>query len=190
MLFDPGSLVGEGVALRPWRRDDAGALVAAWADPEIRAGSIPPADRSLAAAERWIEGCPHRAERGLALDLVMVDARGNLAASNLAASNRTASNVVVGEVGISAIDQRRRAALVGWWVAAPARGQRFATAGVDLFVSWLLTDGPLDAVIAEIGVDNYQSIRVAQGAGLHRARESDGTAPHVFIRRRTRPVVG
>ena len=36
------------VSLRPWRRGDAAALAAAWADPDIVAGSQPPEDRSVA----------------------------------------------------------------------------------------------------------------------------------------------
>ena len=86
--------MADEVTLRPWRVDDTPALVAAWHDDAIVAGSTPPPDRSAAAARRWIEGCDVREQRLLAVDRV-IDVAG----------------ACVGEVGLSDIDQRRGAAV-------------------------------------------------------------------------------
>ena len=71
-------LTGESVVLRPWRSDDAPALVAAWADPEIRRWAEVPAETGLDAASIWITGQALRRERRMALDLAVVDADGSV----------------------------------------------------------------------------------------------------------------
>lgn len=154
------------VTLRPWRVNDAGALSAAWSDPAIAAGSEPPPDRSTAAAERWIEGCAVREQRLLAIDRV-IDADG----------------VCVGEVGLSNIDQRRGAALIGWWTAAAHRGNGYASAGVEAMAALAFAEFGLTALVAEIGVDNAASARVAERAGFELLREGSGEQPHAFVRR-------
>jgi RimJ/RimL family protein N-acetyltransferase len=149
--------------LRPWRAADADALVAAWADPEILQGSSPPNDRSLAAATRWITSAEDRYERGLAVDLAVANID---------------NDAVVGEVGLSSIDQRRGAALIGWWVAAEARGKGVATEAIDAFAAWALADGGLVAVVAEISPDNLASRRVAENCGFQ------PLGPNAWVRRR------
>lgn len=149
--------------LRPWRPRDAAALAAAWTDPEILRSSKPPADRSVAAAERWISTAETRYERGLAVDLAVAT---------------TEDDTVVGEVGLSSIDPRRGAALIGWWTAAEARGLGVATTAVDAFAEWALSDGGLVAVVAEIADENLASIRVAQKSGF------SPLGPNAWVRKR------
>ncbi|MEO0491786.1 MAG: GNAT family N-acetyltransferase [Actinomycetota bacterium] len=158
--------MADGVTLRAWGRDDAPALVAAWHDPAIIAGSAPPEDRSLAAAERWIAGVEVRERRLLAIDRV-IDVAGEC----------------VGEVGLSDIDQRRGAALIGWWVGAGHRGHGYAAIGVEQMVLDLAPSIGVHAVLAEIGVDNPASVRVAERAGFTRLREGDTAQPHVYVHR-------
>ena len=67
----PARFVADEVTLRPWRVDDTPALVAAWHDDDIAAGSTPPPDRSAVAAARWIEGCDVREQRLIAVDRVI-----------------------------------------------------------------------------------------------------------------------
>lgn len=153
------------LTLRPWRPDDAAALSAAWHDPDIVAGSTPPADRSLAGAVRWIEGCGVREQRLLAVDRV-IDVAGEC----------------VGEVGLSDIDQRRGAALVGWWVAADHRGRGHATAGLKAMVDVAATFG-VTALVAQIAVDNEASVAVATRAGFELLREGSTEQPHVYVLR-------
>lgn len=163
-------LADEFVRLRPWRVADVEALVAAWHAPDIVAGSTPPADRTPAAARRWIEGWEDRRLTGRALDLVVAD---------------PTDDRVLGEVGLSRFDAARRAALIGWWVARVERGQGIATRAVGTVVDWALDDGRLDAVIAEIGADNAASMRVAQLCGFDVLRAATSDAAAVFVRRRS-----
>lgn len=153
--------------LRRWRVEDGPTLVAAWHDDEVIAGSLPPQDRSLDAAVRWIEGCDERERRLLAVDRV-IDLAG----------------VCVGEVGASDIDPHRRAALLGWWIGAGHRGRGHATAGVRLMCGLLFAKFDLRAIVAEISPDNETSIRVATAAGFTLLRKAAGARPHAYVRHR------
>jgi len=155
------------VSLRPWRRGDAAALAAAWADPDIVAGSQPPEDRSVAAAERWIAGCSVREERLLAIDRVL-DVAGEC----------------VGEVGASNVDHRRGAALLGWWVASQHRARGHATAGIGLMCDLLFEAFGLRALIAEIAPENEASIRLAVGLGFEPLRAATADSPAAYVLRR------
>jgi len=157
------------VTLRRWELGDAESLVAAWADPEVVAGSTPPSDAGLDAATTWIEGAGEREAANVAVDLVITD---------------PGDDHVMGEVGISSIDDVRRAAMIGWWVAADDRGRHVASCAVGMFADWMLHEGPLDHLMAEIAPGNQASIRVAMNAGFRLLRESDGNHPSVFVRDR------
>lgn len=152
--------------LRPWRVEDAPTLASAWNDPGIAAGSEPPPDRSVAAAEQWIEGCAVRENRLLAIDRV-IDVGG----------------VCVGEVGLSNIDQQRAAALIGWWTAAEHRGHGYASAGVRAMAAIASAEFDLTALVAEIGPDNAASVRVAERAGFELLREGSVERPHAYVLR-------
>lgn len=161
-------LGNEFVRLRPWRPDDAPALVAAWQDPSILAGSIPPDDRTPAGATRWIEGWELRRSSGVALDLVVAD---------------PGDDRVLGEIGLSRFDRTRRAAMIGWWTAAPERGRGIATRAVTTLVDWVLDAGRLDAVVAEIAADNHASVHVARVAGFVELRPAGEDRAAVYARR-------
>ena len=157
--------MADDITLRPWHVDDVSALVAAWHDDDIVAGSTPPADRSPAGAARWVEGWEVREQRLLAVDRV-IDVAGEC----------------VGEVGLSDIDQRRGAALIGWWIAAEHRGQGYATAGVSAMVEVASTFG-IEALVAQIDVDNLASVRVAERAGFTLLRLGTADEPHAYVHR-------
>ena len=177
MVLPVPDLAGPVTRLRPWRVTDAPALVAAWHDPVIRDRlSVPePADEASAAS--WISQRERAWADGLSVDLAVTD---------------PPSGTVIGEVGLSALDPVRRAALVGWWIAEDWRGQGRAGEAVRLVVDWALSEGPLEAVMAEIAADNRASVAVAHRAGLRRvhtprkpSREADGSQMLVFARTRT-----
>jgi RimJ/RimL family protein N-acetyltransferase len=135
--------------LRPWAAADAGALAAAWADPEIAHWTAVPADRSEAAATAWIAGWDERRRRGLALDLVVA---------------RVAdSGTVLGEVGASFLT---RPPEVGWWIVPAARGQGLATRAVRLFAARLLGSEAVTELVAEVDPANAASLAVARAANL------------------------
>lgn len=144
-------LDGPKTRLRPWRVEDASALAAAWSDLTIRERLSVPDPCDEAAAARWIGQRERAWAEGRSVDLAVTDRQ---------------SGDVIGEVGLSSIDPVRRAALAGWWMVAEWRGQGRASEAVRLMVDWVLSDGPLDAVMAEVGADNPASAALARRAGL------------------------
>ncbi len=177
MVLPVPDLAGPTTRLRPWRVTDAPALVAAWRDPVIGDRLIVPEPADEASAASWISQRERAWADGRSVDLAVTD---------------PPSGTVIGEVGLSALDPVRRAALVGWWIAEDWRGQGRAGEAVRLVVDWALSEGPLEAVMAEIAADNPASVAVARRAGLRRvqaprkpSREPDGPRPLVFARTRT-----
>lgn len=169
IVLEVPDLADDTIRLREWRHDDAPLLAAAWRDPTVIAGTRPPDDRSERAARRWIAGCETRRQAGIALDLVVASVDDDAAR---------------GEVGLSRFDAGRRAAMAGWWVAGEARGRGLASRAVDLIASWVLSEGPLVAVLAEIAPDNVASERVAAAAGFEVLRPATEDRPGVWVRRR------
>ena len=170
-------LAGPTTRLRPWRVTDAPALVAAWHDPVIRDRLRVPEPADEASAAGWISHREQAWAEGRSVDLAVTD---------------PPSGTVIGEVGLSQLDPVRRAALVGWWIAEDWRGQGRAGEAVGLVVDWALSEGPLEAVMAEISADNPTSVAVARRAGLRRvhapqkpSREPDDPRLLVFARTRT-----
>ena len=168
-------LAGPATVLRPWRVEDAPALSAAWHDPLIRNHLNVPDPCDEAAAARWIAQRERAWAEGRSADLAVTDRR---------------SGTVIGEVGLSSFDPVRRAALVGWWIADGWRDQGRASEAVQLVVDWALSDGPLDAVMAEIGTDNPASIAVARRAGMRQVdapiERGKPDGPNVLVFARTR----
>jgi ribosomal-protein-alanine N-acetyltransferase len=171
VVLEVPDLAGGRIHLRPWAVRDAASLVEAWHDPAIQAGSVPPPERSLAAAERWIEGADERRRAGVAIDLVIA----------------SDDDRAIGEVGLSRLDPERRAAIAGWWIHEADRGAGAATEAVSLFTEWALGPGRLRAVMAEIAPDNAASIRVAERSGFrviddtrNQQESARGSAPRVW----------
>ena len=169
-------LAGPTTLLRTWRVDDAPTLAAAWRDPVIGDRLRVPEPADEASAVRWISQRERAWADGRSADLAVTD---------------PPSGTVIGEVGLSGLDPRRRAALIGWWIAEGWRRQGRASEAVRLVVDWALSEGPLEAVMAEIGADNPASVAVARRAGLRRvdetrraSAESDGPPVLVFARTR------
>jgi RimJ/RimL family protein N-acetyltransferase len=123
--------------------------VAAWSDPEIARWTGVPEEHDASAATHWITGDADRRARGLSLDLVAV-----------------VDDAIVGEVGLSAIDRRRRTGEIGWWVAPHRRGRGLATRAVALVAEWAVTELSIDAVVARCHADNPASSGVARAAGF------------------------
>ena len=177
MVFPVPRLAGPTTRLRPWRAADAPVLAAAWSDTAIRTRLTVPEPADEAAASRWISQRERAWAEGRSVDLAVTD---------------PPSGAVIGEVGLSGLDPVRRAALAGWWIAESWRGQGRASEAVRLVVYWALSEGPLEAVMAEIGADNPASAAVARRAGMGRvdasgpaARESSDATVLIFARTRT-----
>jgi len=143
----PSSSEGVALLLRPWRPEDAAALVAAWADPEIQRWTGVPGARDLAAAERWIAGDEERRWRDLSLDLV-VERDGDVA----------------GEVGLSSFDRAAGTVDIGWWTTPAHRRAGVAAAAASLLVGWTRETLGLTA-LARCDPNNPGSVAVAERAG-------------------------
>lgn len=155
----PSPPLADGVVrLRPWRADDAPALAAAWADPEVQRWTAVPDRRSVDDAARWIAGEAERRRRGLALDLVVSPADPD-------------DGAVLGEVGLGPIDWAAGRANLGWWVAAPARGRGVASRAAALLAAWTVATLGL-AVDVDVDPANPASARVAE-----RVRAAAGRPP-------------
>ena len=167
-------LAGHKTRLRPWQAEDAPALAAAWNDAEIRNRLTVPEPADEAAALRWIEQRARVWSEGRSVDLVVTD---------------RSSGAVIGEVGLSSFDAARRAALIGWWIGSGWRGEGRASEAVGLVVDWVLGEGGLNAVMAEIDADNHASAAVARRAGMRRvagtgpAEERDAGSPRLLFAR-------
>jgi RimJ/RimL family protein N-acetyltransferase len=140
-----------GLRLRPWRIEDAPALVAAWADPEIERWTGVPERRDLSAAERWIAGEEERRRRDLSLDLV-VEREGEVA----------------GEVGFVPYDVGAGIVELGWWVAPAHRGFHVASTAVRLLAQWVGEELRWTTV-ARCDPTNPASVAAARNAGFHSA---------------------
>ena len=176
LVLDVPRLAGPTALLRPWRATDAPALAAAWRDPVIRDRLRVPEPADEAAASRWISQREQAWAEGRSVDLAVTD---------------LPSGDVIGEVGLSRLDPVRRAALVGWWIAEGWRSRGRAVEAVRLVLDWVLSEGPLQAVMAEIDFDNPASAAVARRAGMRRVDgppgrigESGRQAVLVFARTR------
>lgn len=173
-------LTGPTTLLRPWQAADAPVLAAAWSDPVIRDRLKVPEPADEAAASRWISQREQAWAEGRSVDLAVTD---------------PPTGTVIGEVGLSRLDPVRRAALIGWWIAEGWRGRRRASEAVRLMLDWVLSEGPLDAVMAEIDSGNPASAAVARRAGMRRvdasgwAVENSGDAT-VLVFARTRAGAG
>ena len=179
MVLPVPDLAGPTTRLRPWRMADAPVLVAAWHDPVIRDRLRVPEPASETSAVIWISQRDRAWADGRSVDLAVTD---------------LPSGAVIGEVGLSRLDPVRRAGLVGWWIAEGWRGRGRATEAVCLVVDWALSEGPLEAVMAEIAADNRASIAVARRAGLRRvdtprSASAEPDSPEVLVFARTRTEV-
>ena len=147
--------------LRPWRADDAQAVLDAHAssdDLERQTGPVP----DLAAAEQVVAKYMDPVAAGTAHIWAIVD-----------------RDAVVGAVGVSNINRQHRIGWCWYWLAAPARGRGLATAALVAAAEHAFDDGLFRL---ELGhrLDNPASRAVAvaagfQSEGIERAKlEYDG----------------
>lgn len=177
MRFDPPApdLVDReaGIRLRPWRSADAGALVAAWEDPDIARYCAAPQQGGVDQAAGWIAGWAERAETGRALDLVV-------AAVDLVGDGDGDGDSVLGEVGVtpfgpSADDSPAAGVLeLGWWVRATDRRRGVASAAVVLVADWAGSALGATRLVARIRAGHKVSETVATRAGFTRLGRFDG----------------
>ncbi|MEL7208101.1 MAG: GNAT family N-acetyltransferase [Actinomycetota bacterium] len=152
---DPGAPAPDSsagtVGVRVWRVEDAPVLAQAWAEADVARWTGVPADRSVAAAERWIRGETERRERGIALDLAVTD---------------LSDHRVVGEVGLGPIQWDRGRAMLGYWTAPAERCRGVATEAVRLLAAWTRSIDGIDQLVAETAGGNPASGAVLRANGF------------------------
>lgn len=147
--------------LRPWRLSDAEAMVAAWADPEIRRwaryGQLLP---SVDAMEHWVGWNRERWRAGERAAFAVESPSGVLAGS-----------ITLRDFGRDANGEGGDTAEVGYWIVPEARGRGIAPRALTAVSTWAfapLERGGLGVRRVELvhSVGNAGSCRVAQKAGF------------------------
>ncbi len=151
-FYDPGvELRDEVILLRAPVEDDAGAVAAACADGEIgRFIPLIPTPYTRADAEAWIRRSTEARAAGTSHPFAIVDG-------------------ATGEL-LGSIEMRPENGMIGYWIAAAARGHGVATRALRLVCDWR-RERPLRLMTHP---DNVASQRVAEKAGFRRI----GLRPH------------
>lgn len=145
---DQPSLTGLGLVLRPWRSADAGALVRAYADPDIQrwhARSL-----TMVEADTWI-GMTHRqwrAESGASWAVTVEDDAEPAA-----------------RMALRRIDLTDGLGEVAYWTMPDRRGRGIASRALRLVTGWSIDELGLHRLEIEHAVGNAASCRTAGRAG-------------------------
>ncbi|MFI2436330.1 GNAT family N-acetyltransferase [Streptomyces sp. NPDC018693] len=140
--------------LRPWRPQDAPALVDACRDPVLRRWTSHAVDDE-ADAHRWLREQRDAWERGGRLAFAVLDAQPDGTEGRLA-----------GHVVLKGLAPGSGSAEVGYWTAAHARGRGVAPRAVHALTDWAFTAFPrLTRLELVHQVDNTASCRVAAKCG-------------------------
>ncbi|MCW2923435.1 MAG: acetyltransferase [Thermoleophilia bacterium] len=132
--------------LRPWRLDDSGAVLAAFAHADVARQAWSPVTTEAEAAE-WLTRRIEDVERDASF-AIDVDGR------------------AVGGVRLSSIDRSQRTAWIGYWLAPKARGRGLASASVATLAEWAFGDLGLERIDLAHRVNNPASAAVALRAGF------------------------
>jgi RimJ/RimL family protein N-acetyltransferase len=142
------------VALRAWTPADIPAIVAACQDPEIPRWTLVPSPYGEADARAYLQHVADGWDGDVRASFAVADAADH--------------GALLGSAGLQAIDWEQRAADVGYWVAAPARGRGVATRAVELLVTWAFGTVGLERIELRTNEGNAASQAVAARAGFCR----------------------
>ena len=144
-------LRSDGLTLRPWREEDAPAIIAACQDPEIiRWLPVIPSPYGEQEARDYLEQCRLNWELGDAYNFAIVDESGELLGS-------IAMRVLRFSVGH-----------IGYWTAPGARRRGVASTALDTLCRWAVEDLGLKRLELMTDPDNVVSQAVAERAGFQR----------------------
>jgi len=167
-----------GLTLRPWRDDDAAALVAAAGDPLL---------------ERWTK--VRVAGPGQAQQWLQVQHAGRRQGDRYSFAVLDETGTLVGNVALKRPDPDAEAAEVGYWTAAYARGRGIAPRALESLTRWTWATFPgLLSLRLLHQIDNTGSCRVALKCGYAYAQTLSRQEPypqegHLHVRGR-RPAPG
>jgi len=141
------------ILLRPWRLEDATAIVAALDGDELVSQWLDqiPQPYLLRDARQYLEGVAAGWRAGEHAGFAIVDA---------------AANDLLGSIGVRSVDGASSVAEVGYWIAASARGRGIATAALRLVSRWALETAGVKRLQLRAATRNLPSQRVAERAGF------------------------
>jgi RimJ/RimL family protein N-acetyltransferase len=140
------------VALRGFQSTDVAALVEACQDPEIPRFTLVPSPYTEDHARAWLRRLAVGRAAGTQMAFAIVDA--------------PAGAALLGAVGLNVIDRAQRAADIGYWLAAPARGRGVATRALELVAAWAFDTLGLERLELRTQEHNHASRAVAGRAGF------------------------
>jgi RimJ/RimL family protein N-acetyltransferase len=150
--FPVEGLSDGSIRLRLIAEADLPAIVAACQDPDIARWTHVPDPYTDADARQWVEQQERTRLAGSELHLLAVDAE---------------SDRLLGAIGLT-VDRAEGRGVLGYWVAAEARGRGVATRAVRMLSAWALRELGLGRVQLNVEPRNEASIRVAEAAGFVR----------------------
>jgi RimJ/RimL family protein N-acetyltransferase len=136
--------------LRPKRRDDVDAIVAACQDPEIPRWTFVPSPYTRTDAEAFLRISAEEEAAGTAAHFLAVDTGDRL----------------LGSFSLMELDREPGVGEIGYWVAAEARGRGVATRAVRLLAEWGREELGLTRIEILPHKDNAAFRRVAEKAGF------------------------
>lgn len=144
-----------GVAIRPYRLDDAGDVLEAVRESVAELRPWMPwchAHYSLEESRAWLDAQVPAFAAGSAHEFAIVSAGGRY----------------LGGIGLNRIDRGDERANLGYWVRSTAAGRGVATAAVGLVRDWGFRHTSLGRLELVIALGNVASQRVAEKAGATR----------------------
>ena len=149
-LTQPRLPVDDDLALRPWRADDAGAIRAAFAAPDIQHWHMRRID-SDEEARQWADGwsTSWQAETDAGWAIV-----------------RAGDDQAIGQVSLRTVALFAAQAQVSYWVTPEARGAHVATRAARVVTRWAFEVLQLHRVFLLHSTRNPASCRVALGCGF------------------------
>lgn len=155
-----GAAPGHPALLRPVRRSDAGAVLAAYAGPGMeRQGDI----RTFDQARDWVD----RMRPAPADDPTRLD-RDAVGQGHRAVFAIDVEGTMVGCVGVGPIDRANRSGWFWYWMREDQRGKGLTARAAATVATWALTLGDLERLELGHRVDNPGSGAVARAAGFVR----------------------
>ena len=141
----------DGIHLRPWRDEDAPAIIVACQDPEIvRWLPVIPSPYGEREARDYLEQCRLNWDLGASYNFAIVDDSGALLGS------------------IAMRMMRFSVGHIGYWIVPAARRRGVASKALEMLCRWAVEDLGLKRLELMTDPDNVASQGVAEKAGFRR----------------------
>ncbi|WUJ73463.1 GNAT family N-acetyltransferase [Kribbella soli] len=155
----PRLTTNDGMVLRPWQRDDAAAVLTAFACPEIQWWHVRRLDTLEEAAE-WVGQWADRWETETAASWAVVD--GGHAGAD---TRHGLHDLPLGQIGLRNISLAEGSASLSYWVTPAARGRSVAARSVDALSAWAFESIGFNRLNIQHSTVNTASCRVAERTG-------------------------